>query len=202
MGKFAWVLIVAGILCVGYFGYQYLMATQSVEEYKPENTNTADKAPQTSSGKRSVEKTKDKKIMSDEIEREKGSEVATLKIPKLNNQFTTYWGADEDTLDQGVGMYISEWTVTPGYDGNVVLSGHRDTVFTGLGELADGDILELDYDDKSYKYEIDKTWITDADDRSVIVDKDDPTLTLTTCYPFDFIGYAPDRYIVQAKLKE
>lgn len=43
-------------------------------------------------------------------------------------------------------------------------------------------------------------WITHADDRTVIVKKEEPTLTLTTCYPFDYIGDAPDRYIIEAKL--
>lgn len=51
-----------------------------------------------------------------------------------------------------------------------------------------------------YTYEIQKMWITHADDRTVIVKKEEPTLTLTTCYPFDYIGDAPDRYIIEAKL--
>jgi len=46
------------------------------------------------------------------------------------------------------------------------------------------------------------TWITDPEDRSVIVDKDESMLTLTTCYPFDFIGNAPERYIIEAELEE
>ena len=45
-----------------------------------------------------------------------------------------------------------------------------------------------------------KHWITDAEDRTVIVEKDKPTLTLTTCYPFNYIGDAPDRYIIEASL--
>ncbi|PFW66007.1 class D sortase, partial [Bacillus pseudomycoides] len=49
-------------------------------------------------------------------------------------------------------------------------------------------------------YEIQKTWITHADDRTVIIKKEEPILTLTTCYPFDYIGDAPDRYIIEAKL--
>lgn len=64
------------------------------------------------------------------------------------------------------------------------------------------DKLEVHYEDKTYEYEITTTWITDADDRSVIVEKVDPTLTLTTYYPFNYIGYAPNRYIVQATLVE
>src|SRR5699024_8936183 len=133
------------------------------------------------------------KIMSDELKRHNvGEDVATLKIPKLDKQFTTYWGTDEDTLKQGVGMYVSEWTVAPDEIGNVVLSGHRDTVFTGLDQLEDGDELELVYQGDTYEYSIRKSWITDPEDRSVIVDKDESMLTLTTCYPFDFVGNAPE----------
>ncbi|TKH84963.1 sortase domain-bontaining protein, partial [Bacillus cereus] len=47
---------------------------------------------------------------------------------------------------------------------------------------------------------INKHWITDSEDRTVIVEKSEPTLTLTTCYPFDYIGDAPDRYIIESSL--
>ncbi|HET7522440.1 MAG TPA: class D sortase [Bacillales bacterium] len=131
---------------------------------------------------------------------EKGEAVARLTIPRLERTFTVFWGTDEDTLEKGVGMYVSQWTAPPGHGAHTVLAGHRDTVFTGLGELTEGDILYVAYNGRDYEYEIDKIWVTDADDRSVIVEKKEPTLTLTTCYPFDYIGDAPKRYIVQAKL--
>src|SRR5699024_6676637 len=151
------------------------------------------------------EKTQEEKekIMSDELKRHNvGEDVATLKIPKLDKQFTTYWGTDEDTLKQGVGMYVSEWTVTPAEIGNVVLSGHRDTVLTGREELEDGGEIEVVDQGERYEYRVRKSWIRDSEDRSVIVDKDGSMLTLTTCYPFDFVGNAPERYIIEAVLEE
>ncbi len=60
--------------------------------------------------------------------------------------------------------------------------------------------MTVEYEGESFTYEIKEIWITDENDRTVIVKKDKPTLTLTTCYPFDFIGSAPDRYIIQAEL--
>lgn len=93
-------------------------------------------------------------------------------------------------------MYVSELTTIPGGHGHTVLSGHRDTVFTRLGELEKQDLLLLEYEEKLYIYEITDIWITNAEDRSVIVEKDKSVLTLTTCYPFDFVGNASDRYIV------
>lgn len=206
----SWGLIVAGLIFLGYHSIQYFQSAQSVAEYEAsenegdetelEENNNADEEEENDPEKSNEAK---EKIMSDELKRHNvGEDVATLKIPKLNKQFTTYWGTDENTLQEGVGMYVSEWTVTPEEMGNVVLSGHRDTVFTGLDQLEDGDKLELVYQGETYEYRIRKSWVTDPEDRSVIVDKDESVLTLTTCYPFDFIGNAPERYIVEAVLEE
>lgn len=123
-----------------------------------------------------------------------------LNIPKIKKKFSIYWGANDATLKKGVGMFVSDLTTTPSGGGHTVLSGHRDTVFTELGELKEKDNLIVEYDNTMYTYEIQKMWITHADDRTVIVKKEETTLTLTTCYPFDYIGDAPDRYIIEAKL--
>jgi sortase A len=139
-------------------------------------------------------------ILTSDVERELGEEAGTLVIPKIGQKYSVYWGADDSTLKKGVGMYVSDATTVPGGNGHTVLSGHRDTVFTQLGELKKNDTLIVEYENEKYVYEIADMWITDKDDRTVIVPKDEPTLTLTTCYPFDFFGKAPDRYIVQAKL--
>lgn len=149
--------------------------------------------------KKSLDIPQREQLKSNEIEHHiVGEQVAQLTIPKINSQYATYWGTDDATLDQGVGMYVSEWTVTPDVTGHVVMSGHRDTVFSELGLLEVEDVIEVEYEGETYTYKIDDTWITHADDRTVIVEKDEPTLTLTTCYPFDYIGAAPDRYIIQA----
>lgn len=143
---------------------------------------------------------KPKPILTTSVQQELGEKTAELLIPKIGQKYSVYWGADEKTLEKGVGLYVSDLTTIPGEDGHTVLSGHRDTVFTGLGELQEKDELMVDYEGETFIYEITDIWITHEDDRTVIVEKDVSTLTLTTCYPFDFIGYAPDRYIVQAKL--
>lgn len=131
---------------------------------------------------------------------ETGEEMATLLIPEIEKKYSVYWGTDPATLNQGVGMFVSDLTTLPGGNGHTVLSGHRDTVFTGLGELEESDLLYVEYGTEVFVYEITDIWITHENDRSVIVEKDESTLTLTTCYPFDFIGFAPERYIVQGKL--
>jgi len=88
----------------------------------------------------------------------------------------------------------------PGVEDNCVLSGHRDTVFTDLGDLIVGDLLIIEMADRSLTYQIDGTRIVDKEDRTVIVPTDYAALTLTTCYPFVYIGSAPQRYIVTAAL--
>ncbi|SER98626.1 class D sortase [Salisediminibacterium halotolerans] len=147
----------------------------------------------------------ERQALDQEIEKkplEPGDEIAVLKIPELEKQYKTYWGTDDETLDQGVGMHESEWTSTPDEKAHTLLSGHRDTVFRELGELQKGDQMIVIYNSVSYIYTINDIWITSAEDKSVVVGKNDATLTLSTCYPFYLLGDAPDRYIIQAELTE
>lgn len=144
----------------------------------------------------------DTPIMSDQLQRYKaGENIAELRIPVLEQGYSVFWGTDDNTLEKGVGMYVSQWTTTPDQFRHTVLSGHRDTVFTKLGSVKKGDEINLKYDGKQYNYTVKDFWITDPEDRTVIVKKDKPTLTLTTCYPFNYIGNAPKRYIIQAELE-
>ncbi|MBR9747573.1 class D sortase [Bacillus cereus] len=141
-----------------------------------------------------------KQIPASQVTHQMGEQIAYMVIPKIKQKYQVYWGADAKTLKKGVGMFISDITTTPSGNGHTVLSGHRDTVFTNLGDLQENDYILVEYDKRVYIYQIQKHWITDANDRTVIVAKDKPTLTLTTCYPFNYIGDAPERYIIEASL--
>lgn len=129
-----------------------------------------------------------------------GEDMGTLTIPKLNATIPIIHGTGEDELDKGVGHFAD--SVLPGEADNSVLSGHRDTVFRKLGEVGEGDELVVETKSGSYTYLIHTVRIVDADDRTVIVPTDDAQLTVTTCYPFDFIGDAPDRYVLVGDLIE
>lgn len=132
-----------------------------------------------------------------------GEEIGQLIIPRIGAILPIIEGTGEDELDKGVGHYVGWGTVLPGETGHAVLSGHRDTVFRRVGELKDNDRLYVKMKDGTvYTYQIRKRWITHAEDRTVIVPKRKPILTLTTCYPFDYVGNAPDRYIIQSELIE
>src|SRR5699024_11703531 len=80
-----------------------------------------------------------------------------------------------------------------------VLSGHRDTVFKQLPEVGVGTISTIKMPYGDFDYESVNTKVVSADDLSIIVPHDEEVLTVTTCYPFQYIGSAPDRYIIDAK---
>lgn len=208
MSKVYLTIMFIGIGMTGFYGFQWWQSTQATEtvslsetegwnntereaaesvEWVPESSVSAVKEPQA--------------VMSDSLNQyQPGEEIGRLVIPATEKGYSTYWGADETTLDQGVGMYVSQWTATPDQKRHTVLSGHRNTVFTGLDKVKKGDSIFLEYEGERFEYKVESMWVTDADDRTVIVDKDEATLTLTTCYPFDYIGYAPERYIIQGTL--
>lgn len=129
-----------------------------------------------------------------------GATIGQLIIPKIGAYLPIVEGTDDQSLEKGVGKYRGYGTVAPDQTGHVVLSGHRHTVFRKLGQLRNGDKLYVKYKNHIYTYQIRKTWITHAEDRTVIVPIPRPVLTVTTCYPFDYKGNAPDRYIVRADL--
>lgn len=125
-----------------------------------------------------------------------GEEYATLVIPKLNASIPVFYGVEEEQLRKGVG-HIPQ-TAMPGEQNNTVLSGHRDTVFRKLGELDVGDDLSIVTDHSVFTYVIRKIRVVDKNDTTVVVPKPKATLTVTTCYPFQFIGNAPNRYVLIA----
>lgn len=211
------VLMIAGIAMVGWFGYQYWSGMQSVTKINhdvvkvsngikddiknPFKTNdTKNNRTIENEQKSEGEKQTPNVVQTETGSYQSGDEIAKLVVPEINLAFDVFLGTGEDVLAKGVGMYDSKWTTPPDKGGHTVLSGHRDSVFQPVGDLVEGDSLYVRYRDKDYQYEINKIWITDEHDYSVIVPKDESTLTLSTCYPFHFIGSAPDRYIIQAKL--
>lgn len=132
---------------------------------------------------------------------EKGERFADLMIPKLDLRLPIVEGTGEKELKKGIGHYTD--SVFPGEPDNAVLAGHRESRFRDIGRLKKGDrIIVETRDEGTFVFSVKKTWVTDKDDRSVIVSRDESVLTLITCYPFHYVGAAPERYIVQAELKE
>ena len=128
----------------------------------------------------------------------RGERIGTLSIPVLKQKWPIVEGTGDAELKRGVGHYIK--SVLPGVEDNCVLSGHRDTVFSRLGKVKVGDLLVITNPIETYTYEVSRIRIVDKDDRTVIVPFDHAVLTLSTCYPFNYVGAAPRRYVLVADL--
>ncbi|WP_339268966.1 class D sortase [Paenibacillus sp. FSL W8-0187] len=122
--------------------------------------------------------------------------IGMLQIPKLEAELPIIEGTDEEMLERGVGHYSG--TAFPMDNEQILLSGHRDTVFRNFDKLSVGDrfIVKLPYG--TFEYEIQSTDIVDKDDTSVIRSMGTEVLVISTCYPFRYVGNAPERYIFYA----
>jgi len=191
MKKFSIVLIFAGIAFLTYGGYLWYQTVHAQSESLEAAKVLLDETEASSN-----HITHNPPELAKDFSPKTGETAGILHIPKLEADLPIIEGTHEDELAKGVGHYSG--TAYPLQNDQIVLSGHRDTVFRRMGELEIGDMLtiQLPYGDFSYK--ITETEIVDADDRTVIVPHDEEVLTLTTCYPFSFIGKAPDRYIITA----
>lgn len=131
---------------------------------------------------------------------EMGDTVGLLTIPKIKAELAIVEGTNPDDLEKGVGHYKGSYF--PGDAGQIVLSGHRDTVFRRLGKLKLGDSLKMQMPYGNFTYEITNTKIVKSDDTTIItLQHEKEELIITTCYPFRYVGNAPKRYIIYAKLK-
>ena len=128
----------------------------------------------------------------------RGTAIAALSIPRLDLSAIVLHGSDDQTLRRGPGHL--ENTAMPGETGNAVIAGHRDTFFRRLREIDVGDVIRLVAVEGTYTYVVESTQIVDPDDVWVLDPTPDPSLTLVTCYPFTYIGSAPERFIVRARL--
>lgn len=127
-----------------------------------------------------------------------GDVIGTLYIPRFDKEIPIISGTNEEELSRGVGHYTT--TALPDQKDQILLSGHRDTVFRGFGELENGDKFVVNMPYGTFTYEMYESKIVSADDRTVIRSTaPNEILTLSTCYPFHLVGTAPDRFIVYAK---
>lgn len=127
-----------------------------------------------------------------------GEVMGKLTIPVMDSSWPIIHGTGDDELDRGVGHF--DGSVLPGENDNSVLSGHNNTVFHHLGDVGEGDEIIVETKSGVFTYEVHTVRIVDEDDRTVIVSTDDAQLTVTTCYPFHVVGFAPERYVLVADL--
>ena len=107
-------------------------------------------------------------------------------------------GSDARTLRRAVGHIPG--SALPGQQGNVAITGHRDTFFRPLRNIRKDDEITLTTLNGSFHYRVESTRVVEPEDMEALADSDEAVLTLVTCYPFYFVGPAPRRFIVHARL--
>ena len=125
--------------------------------------------------------------------------LAVLRISKINLEVPVFEGTDDLTLNRGAGRI--QGTARVGQAGNLGIAAHRDGFFRGLKDVGSGDVIELDVPGRKDEYIVRQIRIVNPEDTYVLNPSPTPTLTLVTCFPFYYVGSAPQRFIVQAFLQ-
>jgi sortase A len=123
--------------------------------------------------------------------------IGRIELPRLGVRAMVREGVDDRTLRRAVGHIPA--TALPGEPGNVGLAGHRDTFFRQLRNVHKNDQIAIRTLNGEYDYVVDSLKVVKPSDVQVLASTGDNMLTLVTCYPFNYIGHAPRRYIVRAR---
>ena len=128
-----------------------------------------------------------------------GSMIGRIEIPRLGVSAIIRAGSDARTLRLAVGHIAG--TAFPGESGNIGLAGHRDTFFRRLRDIRVDDEIRIVTPEETYAFRVERTSVVTPRDTWVLNDTSTPVLTLVTCYPFTYVGSAPNRFIVRAGLR-
>jgi len=128
-----------------------------------------------------------------------GELIGRVDIPRLKLSAAVAEGDDEKTLGKAIG-HLPDTPLPWQRHGNVALAAHRDGLFRPLEKIRLNDDVRIVTSRGEYHYRVTKTQIVDPDDVWVLAPTPAPTITLITCYPFSFVGNAPQRFIVQGEL--
>jgi LPXTG-site transpeptidase (sortase) family protein len=125
-----------------------------------------------------------------------GGLVGRLTIPRIGLSAMVIEGDDESILFRAVGHIPG--TALPGASGTVGLAGHRDTFFHALRGVRKSDTILFETTRGAYQYRVVATSVVQPTDTKVLRPSIHPSLVLVTCYPFGFVGRAPNRFVVTA----
>jgi len=175
-------LLAFGLLAIGYCGFIALKAERSQVR-----------------GRYELERSSFTSALSSNLPRT-GDVVGQLEIPRLGLSTVVFEGSDDDVLDRGAGHLTG--SALPGDRGNTVLAAHRDTFFRPLRNVRVGDKVKIHGPRKDSVYVVESTTVVEPEDTYVLDATTQPALTLITCYPFHYIGPAPERFIVRAVLAQ
>ena len=181
-------LVIAGVTCLLWAGARSLSAVVYQIEH---SVSLAPSAPllerrEASGGPNALERPL-----------ELSSPIGRLEIPRLGLSVVVAEGDDDTTLNVAVGHLPD--TPLPWQEGNSALAGHRDSFFRPLRHIQVGDDIRLATRHGTLRYRVTRQTIVEPDELWVLDRSPAAALTLVTCYPFDFVGPAPQRFVVQAE---
>jgi sortase A len=122
--------------------------------------------------------------------------LGRIEIPRIGVSAIVREGDDDTTLAVAVGHIPG--TARPGERGNMALAGHRDSFFRALRQIQLHDTIRIRTAGRRYEYLVDSTEVVAPEETRVLDPTGDAVLTLVTCYPFEYVGHAPNRFIVRA----
>lgn len=175
-----WILGIAGFLMIGYWGY----TTIDSEIFERDEMARLDAMRAPESEPAAAEKQTD-------------GLIGRLEIPRLEISVAVMEGDSGAVLRRAAGHIAG--TALPGEPGNAGISAHRDTFFRPLRNVRGDDEIRIVTPVASYRYRVVSTASVPPTDVSVLEAGDKESLTLVTCYPFYFVGPAPDRFVVRAE---
>lgn len=177
-------LMVVGAACLFWAGTSLLSAIAyqhqekvSLERALPERTNANDPQHPATVGR--------------------SQSLGRLEVPRLGLSVVVAEGDDEKTLAMAAGHLPD--TPLPWQDGNSAVAGHRDTFFRPLQRIQVGDEIRFATRQGIFRYRVTRQTVVNPEDVWVLEPSSSTALTLITCYPFDFVGPAPQRFIVHAE---
>ena len=132
------------------------------------------------------------------LQQDAGETLAVLRIPSRNIEVPVFDSTNETALNRGSGHVTG--TSLPGDRGNVAIAAHRDGFFRSLEDIEIGDEIELTTLEGQQTFRVSKLDVVDPLNVGVLNPTEDTAITLITCYPFNYVGAAPDRFIVRATL--
>lgn len=176
------ILFVVGIACLGYFGLMWAdrWFEQARENRELDRILESRTAAPTGPARRAS----------------RSAALGRLEIPRLGVSAAVREGDDARTLQRAVGHIPG--TALPGADGNAGLAAHRDTFFRRLKDIRARDEITFTAPDAVHRYVVEDTRVVEPNDVAVLDPTPAATMTLVTCYPFNYVGTAPRRFIVRA----
>lgn len=188
--------LTVGIVCLGWFAWNWAATEvdQTWANYQLQRTLEAQQAQPRDVGQQPARTVPDP---GPALPIAPGSVIGRIEVPRLKISAVVRSGVDDKTLKRAVG-HVPE-TALPGQPGNVGIAAHRDTFFRNLRGVKVGDTIRMVTPGGTYEYQVDSLKIVWPTNVEVLDPTPEPAMTLVTCYPFNYVGSAPKRFIVRAK---